>query len=54
MLLPQIGLLNVLIPVAEYRESRVKFVETKARQRKLHARVQALKEKNAPAHELLK
>ncbi|KDR84246.1 hypothetical protein GALMADRAFT_703330 [Galerina marginata CBS 339.88] len=49
-----IALLEVLVPVAEYRESREKFVEVKALQRKLHANVQKLKDKNAPAHDLLK
>ncbi|KAH9482179.1 Structural maintenance of chromosomes protein 5 [Psilocybe cubensis] len=50
----EIGLLNLLIPVAEYRESRVKYFEIKELQRKLHAKVQRLKEKNEPAHKRLK
>ena len=54
MFLMQIELLQVLIPVQEYRETRAKFIETKKLQRKLHDRVSRLKAKNAPAHALLK
>lgn len=50
----QIALLNVLIPVERYRMLRVKFMEVKARQRKLHEKVKKLKAKNEPAHSLLK
>lgn len=50
----QIALLEVLIPVERYRIMRVKFMEVKARQRKLHERVKQLKAKNEPAHALLK
>ena len=42
------------MPVAQYREARAKFLETKEKQRKLHAKVKRLKNKNAPVHELLK
>ncbi|PPQ70577.1 hypothetical protein CVT24_000055 [Panaeolus cyanescens] len=50
----QIALLDVLIPVAQYREIREQYVAKKNIQRKLHERVQKLKERNAPAHELKK
>jgi hypothetical protein len=50
----QIELLEVLIPVEEYRVMRVKFMEMRAEQRKLHAQVKKLKAKNEPAHTLLK
>ncbi|KAF8887233.1 hypothetical protein CPB84DRAFT_1523153 [Gymnopilus junonius] len=49
-----IALLKVLVPVAQYREMREKFVQVKAKQRQLHGKVQRLKEKNAPAHEKLR
>ncbi|KAF8165900.1 P-loop containing nucleoside triphosphate hydrolase protein [Crassisporium funariophilum] len=49
-----IELLNVLIPVAEYRGIREQYLQIRATQRKLHAKVQKLKDKNAPAHALLK
>lgn len=42
------------MPVAQYREARAKFLETKEKQRKLHAKVKRLKNKNAPVHDLLK
>lgn len=50
----KIALLDVLIPVAQYREIREEYVTTKNKQRKLHVRVQKLKDRNAPAHELKK
>jgi hypothetical protein len=50
----QIKLLEVLIPVSQYREARAKFLEVKEKQRKLHAKVKKLKNKNAPVHALLK
>ena len=50
----QIKLLEVLMPVAQYREARAKFLEVKEKQRKLHAKVKRLKTKNAPVHALLK
>ena len=50
----QIKLLEVLLPVAQYREAREKFLEVKEKQRKLHAKVKRLKNKNAPVHALLK
>ncbi|KAF8967457.1 P-loop containing nucleoside triphosphate hydrolase protein [Flammula alnicola] len=49
-----IALLDVLVPVAEYREIRKRYIEVKANQRNMHAKVQRLKDKNAPAHALLK
>ncbi|KAF8076878.1 hypothetical protein FPV67DRAFT_1605252 [Lyophyllum atratum] len=49
-----IGLLEILIPIEHYRELRVKFMEVKKRQRKLHEKVKKLKAKNEPAHALLK
>jgi len=42
------------MPVAQYRDARAKFLEVKDKQRKLHAKVKRLKNKNAPAHILLK
>ncbi|KIJ94730.1 hypothetical protein K443DRAFT_683517 [Laccaria amethystina LaAM-08-1] len=50
----EIAFLNVLIPVATYRETLIRFKEIKANQRRLHEKVTKLKAKNAPAHELLK
>jgi len=44
----------LLIPVAQYREKHVQYLQAKAAQRKLHARVQMLKKKNEPAHAFLK
>ncbi|KAF8637018.1 hypothetical protein AX17_003102 [Amanita inopinata Kibby_2008] len=49
----EIDLLQVLIPVEEYRVLRKKYVESKALQRTWHNKVMRLKEKNAPVHELL-
>ncbi|KAG5644817.1 hypothetical protein DXG03_007639 [Asterophora parasitica] len=49
-----IALLEILIPVARYRELRVTFMEVKKRQRQLHEKVKILKAKNEPAHNLLK
>jgi chromosome segregation ATPase len=49
-----IELLQVLIPVQEYREIRAKYAEVKANQRLLHRKVAQLKEKNAPVHARLK
>ncbi|KIM34992.1 hypothetical protein M413DRAFT_449948 [Hebeloma cylindrosporum] len=49
-----IALLKVLIPVAEYRQVRDAYNAAKTRQRASHAKVQRLKERNAPAHDLLK
>ncbi|KAH0588207.1 hypothetical protein H2248_006920 [Termitomyces sp. 'cryptogamus'] len=49
-----IALLEVLIPVEQYRQLRRQFMEVKARQRKLHEKVKRLKAKNEPAHALLK
>lgn len=50
----KIALLDVLIPVAEYREIRMKYLEVKNARATLRLKVQKLKEKNAPAHDLLK
>ncbi|PFH50400.1 hypothetical protein AMATHDRAFT_61100 [Amanita thiersii Skay4041] len=49
----EIQLLEVLIPVEEYRVSRKKFIEQKGLQRVWHDKVRRLKEKNAPVHQLL-
>ncbi|KAJ3504973.1 hypothetical protein NLJ89_g7660 [Agrocybe chaxingu] len=49
-----IELLQLLVPVARYREIREHFLEAKEVQRKWHERVKILQERNAPAHELLK
>ncbi|TFK43988.1 P-loop containing nucleoside triphosphate hydrolase protein [Crucibulum laeve] len=49
-----IELLELLRPVQEYREKRLQYNATKARQRALHQKVLKLKAKNEPAHELLK
>ncbi|KAF9528049.1 P-loop containing nucleoside triphosphate hydrolase protein [Crepidotus variabilis] len=49
-----IALLNLLIPVAQYRETRNKFMEAKQVQRQLHTKVKQLQKKNEPAHDLLK
>jgi hypothetical protein len=51
---PQIVLTDVLIVVQEYRELRIEYQELKVRQRVLYVRVQTLKERNQPAHEMLK
>ncbi|KAF7432634.1 Structural maintenance of chromosomes protein 5 [Pleurotus ostreatus] len=48
-----IALLEILLPVQRYREHRVKCLEVKEQSRILHAKVIKLKEKNAPAHDLL-
>ncbi|KAF8237930.1 P-loop containing nucleoside triphosphate hydrolase protein [Tricholoma matsutake] len=50
----EIELLEVLIPIQNYRELRNKYVDAKAEQRKLHEKVMKLKAKNEPAHALLK
>ncbi|KAF5321543.1 hypothetical protein D9619_000206 [Psilocybe cf. subviscida] len=50
----QIALLNVLIPVVEYKELRAEYMELKAETKKYHDRVQQLKKKNEPAHKRLK
>ncbi|TFK29037.1 chromosome structural maintenance protein smc5 [Coprinopsis marcescibilis] len=50
----EIAYLDVLTPCARYRERRGEFHSLKARQRKLHSKVQKLRAKNAPAHEKLK
>ncbi|ESK86523.1 structural maintenance of chromosome complex subunit [Moniliophthora roreri MCA 2997] len=49
----QIALFDILIPVARYEELFEKYGRLKLEQRRLHAKVQKLKQKNAPAHELL-
>ncbi|KAF9476726.1 P-loop containing nucleoside triphosphate hydrolase protein [Pholiota conissans] len=49
-----IALLEVLIPVAEYREIRKDYIDYKALRGVLRQKVTKLKSKNAPAHELLK
>jgi hypothetical protein len=46
--------LDLLVPVAQYREIRAQFIEAKARQRQLHGKVKRLQKKNEPAHALLK
>lgn len=46
-------MLEVLIPVAEYREIRIQCMELKKQQRTLHKKVAKLKSRNAPAHTLL-
>ena len=51
---PQIELLEVLIPIQNYRELRSKYLEAKVEQRKLHEKVMKLKAKNEPAHNLFK
>ncbi|KAJ7594061.1 P-loop containing nucleoside triphosphate hydrolase protein [Mycena floridula] len=48
-----IEILDILIPVQEYRELRVLYQEAKVQQRKLHQKVRMLKERNAPAHDYL-
>ena len=48
--IPQISILNVLIPVNEYHEAKERYAEAKERQRELHARVAELRDKNAPVH----
>ncbi|KIL63939.1 hypothetical protein M378DRAFT_78988 [Amanita muscaria Koide BX008] len=48
-----IELLNVLIPVEEYRIMRQKYINYKAEQRVWHKKVSKLKAKNAPVHEFL-
>lgn len=50
----QIALLDVLIPVAEYREIRLLYLHLKAEQRRLKIKAQRLQDKNKPAHDLLK
>ncbi|KAK0457748.1 uncharacterized protein EV420DRAFT_1687453 [Desarmillaria tabescens] len=50
----EIALLEVLVPVQRYREAREKYQIVKAEQRRCHNKVVALKDKNAPAHDLLK
>ncbi|KAG7444355.1 uncharacterized protein BT62DRAFT_237991 [Guyanagaster necrorhizus] len=50
----EIALLEVLVPVQRYREAREKYQAVKAEQRRCHNRVVALRNKNAPAHDLLK
>ena len=49
----QIDLLRILIPVQQYREIRVKFMEVKAKQRSWHEKVTKLRDRNKPAHDLL-
>ncbi|KAF8211899.1 hypothetical protein K438DRAFT_1957699 [Mycena galopus ATCC 62051] len=49
-----ISLLTALIPVQQYREARDEWLALKVRQRASHAKVSRLKERNAPAHALLK
>ncbi|KJA29565.1 hypothetical protein HYPSUDRAFT_31485 [Hypholoma sublateritium FD-334 SS-4] len=49
-----INLLAVLIPVAEYRENRKRYLEIKGQQRTIRAKVQRLRDKNEPAHDRLK
>ncbi|KII94777.1 hypothetical protein PLICRDRAFT_128007 [Plicaturopsis crispa FD-325 SS-3] len=50
----EIALLEILLPVQEYRESLKLYKATKILQRDLHARVKALRDKNKPAHGFLK
>jgi len=50
----QIEVLKIFIPSVYYNELREQYAVAKEKQRKLHARVTKLKEKNAPAHQLLK
>ncbi|KAK0202992.1 hypothetical protein DFS33DRAFT_1437795, partial [Desarmillaria ectypa] len=50
----EIALLEVLVPVQRYREARERYQAVKAEQRRCHNKVVALKDKNAPAHELLR
>ncbi|PBK65782.1 P-loop containing nucleoside triphosphate hydrolase protein [Armillaria solidipes] len=50
----EIALLEVLVPVQRYREARERYQTVKAEQRRCHNKVVALKDKNAPAHDLLK
>lgn len=49
----KIELLEMLIPVEEYRVLRGQFVELKAQYRTMHAHVKRLRDKNKPAHDLL-
>ncbi|KZT29504.1 P-loop containing nucleoside triphosphate hydrolase protein [Neolentinus lepideus HHB14362 ss-1] len=51
--LKEIALLELIIPVREYSEALKRYQDAKVEQRRLHAEVQRLKERNAPAHELL-
>lgn len=48
--IPQIAVLRVLIPVNEYHEAKERYAQAKERQRRLHARVAELRDKNAPVH----
>ncbi|KAF9554516.1 P-loop containing nucleoside triphosphate hydrolase protein [Agrocybe pediades] len=50
----EIHLLEVLIPVAEYREIRVHYARLKRTQRKLLKKLTKLKEKNKPVVDLIK
>ncbi|KAK0188724.1 P-loop containing nucleoside triphosphate hydrolase protein [Armillaria mellea] len=50
----EIALLEVLVPVQRYREARERYQTVKAEQRRCYHKVAALKDKNAPAHDLLK
>ncbi|EPQ58883.1 P-loop containing nucleoside triphosphate hydrolase protein [Gloeophyllum trabeum ATCC 11539] len=49
----RIAVLELILPVKEYSEAFKRYQETKAEQRRLHAEVQRLKNRNAPAHDLL-
>ncbi|KAJ8087221.1 Structural maintenance of chromosomes protein 5 [Marasmius tenuissimus] len=49
----QIEVLKIFIPSVYYSELREQYAVAKEKQRKLHHRVTKLKEKNAPAHQLL-
>ncbi|KAG6373746.1 hypothetical protein JVT61DRAFT_5888 [Boletus reticuloceps] len=46
----EISILRVLIPVNEYHEAKERYAQAKERQRKLHACVKELQDKNAPVH----
>ena len=50
----QIELLELVLPFMEYIEARRRYTEFKTKQRTLHQCVQALQQKNAPAHALKK
>ncbi|KAF7317180.1 Purine nucleoside phosphorylase [Mycena chlorophos] len=49
----RIHILRILLPVERYRESRIKWMELKAKKQVYYQRAMRLKDKNQPAHDYL-
>ncbi|KAF7312005.1 Purine nucleoside phosphorylase [Mycena indigotica] len=49
----KISILNIFIPVEQYREARIQWLALKAKKQILHNKAVRLKQKNEPAHQYL-